>query len=75
MTVAGDQSKVKAIPCAKCIAAFHVEQDARRSDQALYALLQECRTWVHCPDVKQRLDSSIETLRRRVEIPQETLTK
>jgi tRNA(Ile2) C34 agmatinyltransferase TiaS len=66
MTVAGDQRDVKAIPCAKCVAAFHEEQARRDLERKLYTILQETRKWVHCPDVLSRLDSSIETLRRRL---------
>jgi hypothetical protein len=75
MTVAGDQAKVKAIPCAKCVAAFHEEQARRRIEEHLYVVLQECRGWVHSPDVRERVDRSLEELRRRVENPQETLSK
>jgi hypothetical protein len=75
MTVAGDQAAVKSIPCSKCVARFHEEQDRRRLEQTVYVILQECRALVSSPDVLKRLDESIETLRRRAEIPQETLTK
>lgn len=69
-------------PCSKCVAAFHEEQERRRIDRALYTILQECRVWIMqtCTrpagtDTMRRLDQSLETLRRRVENPQEPLRK
>lgn len=75
MTVAGDQAKVKTIPCSKCVVAFQEEQERRRMDWKLYVILQECRGWVGCADVRRRLDQVIEIYRGRVENPQETLSK
>lgn len=75
ITVAGDEAAVKSLPCSRCIAAFHDEEARRKWDYKLYAILQECRSWVHCPDAIMRLDESIATLRRRLENPQETLRK
>lgn len=75
MTVAGDQRDVKTIPCPRCVAAFQDERERRALMGRLYIVLQECRTWVHCPDVLPRLDAALSELRRLVENPQETLRK
>lgn len=69
---------IRAIPCAQCVERFHEEQERRRIDRMLYTILQECRVWIMqtCArpagtDTMRRLDESLETLRRRVENPQE----
>lgn len=75
ITVAGDQRGVKAIPCSKCVAAFHEAEDRRLLDWKLYITLQECRGSVKVAEVLERVDAILAILRRRVEIPQDINSK